>query len=446
MSVLSRLSRRLFPVTAGRFLPVLLVPALVGLTACAAGTASKGASASAVEAGSAETVQPARAPGTPRPLTLWEVAKDGSTSWLFGTCHAGVSAEEALPAEYNALLKGATRFVMEVDPATMDVATMQARLSLPEGERLSAMVGEDLWTKLVESFALGPAAASFDGLHPFALLGYVVSNLANEMAGRSMTLPMDFALSEMAAKAGVEQVFLETLDEQLDLFLGMPRDELIEALRDLTRPEKVEEMKAELNAVLEVCRSGDDAGLAALREKSGVSDWEHALLVRRNQTWAPKLDALFAQGPTFVAVGAGHMFGEDSVVELMRGRGYTVRRLEGVTRSPARVAADESSGPMLPLSILLGQVEAQVSSTLCAEDMVPVQCHGVTSEKCRSVLRAAVHQCAADLELPAELSQETMLSSVQALGPCVVPQFQELLPPAQEVETEDCKAAQETLN
>jgi hypothetical protein len=207
-------------------------------------------------------------------------------------------------------------------------------------------------------------------------------------------------------------------------------------------------MKAELDAVLEVCRSGDESGLLALRDKTGDSDWEQRLLIERNKKWIPKLEEFFAAGSTFVAAGAAHMFGDEGVVELLRGRGYTVERLRGVTSAPpqAAVAPGGGGGDTLPLSFLIGQIESQAASTLCAENMVPVQCHGVTPEKCRGVLTQAVQQCASDLGLPVEVSQEDVLGTVQQLGPCVVPQFQKLLPPEQEVRTEGCSEAYDTLN
>jgi len=83
--------------------------------------------------------------------------------------------------------------------------------------------------------------------------------------------------------------------------------------------------------------------------------------------------------------------------------------------------------------------------TLCAEEMVPVQCHGVTTERCRAVLTEALHACATELELPAELGQELIMTSVPQLGECIVPRFQSLLPPEQKVVTEECEAAHETL-
>ncbi len=430
---------------------IALLSASAGLSSCASTASSRAGTAGSAPQPSevAEAPLAEDAAAQDRPLTLWQVSREGQpSSYLFGTCHAGVSIQEALPAAQGSLLTGASKFVMEVDPSTMDPSVMQARLMLPEGKKLSEMLGAELWAKLGETFELGPAAEAFDGMHPFALLGFVISNLANEMAQRATKVPMDFTLSRMAAEAEVAQGFLETLDQQLDLFLNWPMDEMIKGLEELTRPEALDEMKAELDAVLEVCRSGDESGLLALREESGDEGWEQRLLIERNKQWIPKLEEFFAGGSTFVAAGAAHMFGDDSVVELLRARGYTVERMRGVTSAPPQglPAPGGGGGETLPLTFLMGQIESQAASTLCAENMVPVQCHGVTPEKCRGVLTQAVQQCASDLNLPAEVSEEDLMGTVQQLGPCVVPQFQKLLPPEQEVRTEGCSEAYDTLN
>ena len=52
-----------------------------------------------------------------------------------------------------------------------------------------------------------------------------------------------------------------------------------------------------------------------------------ALLVKRNTDWADQIQTLLAgSGTTFIAVGAAHLAGEDSVQELLEARGVEVAR------------------------------------------------------------------------------------------------------------------------
>jgi uncharacterized protein YbaP (TraB family) len=52
------------------------------------------------------------------------------------------------------------------------------------------------------------------------------------------------------------------------------------------------------------------------------------LLTDRNKAWATWIAArLGVPGKVFVAVGAGHLGGPDSVVKLLQAKGLTVERL-----------------------------------------------------------------------------------------------------------------------
>ena len=51
---------------------------------------------------------------------------------------------------------------------------------------------------------------------------------------------------------------------------------------------------------------------------------EKAMVFDRNESWIPMLEAMFAEGDAFVAVGAGHLRGKRGLVERLRERGWSV--------------------------------------------------------------------------------------------------------------------------
>ena len=54
-----------------------------------------------------------------------------------------------------------------------------------------------------------------------------------------------------------------------------------------------------------------------------------ALLVQRNTDWAGQIQTLLASsGTAFIAVGAAHLVGDDSVQEILKDRGVAVTREE----------------------------------------------------------------------------------------------------------------------
>jgi uncharacterized protein YbaP (TraB family) len=52
------------------------------------------------------------------------------------------------------------------------------------------------------------------------------------------------------------------------------------------------------------------------------------LFVRRNRNWVPEIIKLMnQQGDALVIVGAGHLVGKDSVIDLLTKKGYKVTQL-----------------------------------------------------------------------------------------------------------------------
>ena len=89
-----------------------------------------------------------------------------------------------------------------------------------------------------------------------------------------------------------------------------------------------------MKTMLATYRNGDDAALikemqdtSSLGEngENGEEKME-ALLFKRNENWIPKLEELFATKGAFVAVGAAHLIGPRSVVDMLTAKGYTITR------------------------------------------------------------------------------------------------------------------------
>ena len=56
---------------------------------------------------------------------------------------------------------------------------------------------------------------------------------------------------------------------------------------------------------------------------------KQALLVQRNANWAKWIQQRMAEpGTIMVAVGAGHLAGNSSVLQLLKKDGYKIRRLQ----------------------------------------------------------------------------------------------------------------------
>jgi len=91
-----------------------------------------------------------------------------------------------------------------------------------------------------------------------------------------------------------------------------------------------EDATVELDRMVGAWATGD----VALLEEIAVDEMQaeapalyEALLVRRNTDWADQIQTLLeGSGTIFMAVGAAHLAGDDSVQEILEERGVTVTR------------------------------------------------------------------------------------------------------------------------
>ena len=107
---------------------------------------------------------------------------------------------------------------------------------------------------------------------------------------------------------------LETLAQQLGYFHDLPQKDqiafLLESVKDL------DTFDTTINAMVDKWKAGDAEGLSALMNEdlTGQANLYKTLLVDRNARWADWIDTrLKTPGTVFIAVGAGHLAGKDSV-------------------------------------------------------------------------------------------------------------------------------------
>jgi uncharacterized protein YbaP (TraB family) len=371
-----------------------------------------------------------------RGLTLWQVSKDGQSDYIFGTCHVGVALAEALPRSMQDLVTGADLFVMEVNMAELMRPEVAKRLLLPEGKSLAELLGPEDWQRAVKEFDLGPKAAAMSRFHPFALISLVVQKLAAQEAGPGTAGAglMDLALAGMAQAAGVRAGYLETADEQLDVFLDRDMELWLTDLRELMDPAVRAEGKEKLAMVLSVCRQEDWTDALAFLQASGEEDpdWEQALLVARNQNWIPRLEEFFGQGQVFVAAGAGHMIGPQSVLGMLEERGYTVRRMRGATVSRAVIEGEglgapegESSAegaegpPRVSRDRFVELMGTQLPPLLCSQGSMFMGCFGDATARCVEEVAKAVPQCRDAVGLPEMVPLSEGREWGEKLGECI---------------------------
>jgi hypothetical protein len=254
---------------------------------------------------------------------LWSIERDGKTTYVLGTMHMGIDPASQIPDRVWKTLDAAPAFAMETDLRKAgDLDVMRH-----DGGSLKADLGSAYWTKL-EAAIGSDRARGVDAMKP------MISATLVSMIGLPQTPAMDAALFDRASAEHKRIVFLEPIEREeqvLEKWMDVRALEVI--LDDI--PGSEQHAKAMLAAYV----AGDDAKLLALTaseradfKKAGHTDAEYDqqmedLLYGRNASWIPQLEELHASGGGFVAVGAMHLIGPRSVLDLLRQRGYKVTRL-----------------------------------------------------------------------------------------------------------------------
>ena len=285
-----------------------------------------------VIAGSA--LSPATAADTAARPALWSVSDPDTTIYLFGTFHM-------LPKDYRwqtrAIEKAVTKsdeLVIETIVDTKHPQQLAAELGkigfapnlIPLANRINPALRPQLASAIAAS---GLPTAYFDRMKTwtaaFTLVGLQFKSLGLEGdAGVEPALRSDFE----AKGKPIGQ--LETNGEQLSFFdtLSQPAQRaFLEGT--ITDPGK---MREEFSVMLKSWTDGDVAGIARSfnADLADSPELRAALLTRRNANWTRWIEQRLASKPgtVMVAVGAGHLAGDQSVIDMLKAQGYAVKRVQ----------------------------------------------------------------------------------------------------------------------
>ncbi len=261
---------------------------------------------------------------------LWVVRDADSTLYLFGTVHVLRPTTAWGSARVDAAFDSADQIWFEIsnpdDQAALMPLIQQHGIS-PDRPLSSLLTAEEMTALNALAASAGMPAGQIDIFRPwFAAL--VLSVAPSIRAGYDPTSGVESVLKARADAAGKPIQGLETIDKQVAILAGMSEPDQLAFLRSLL--EAWEDATVELDRMVGAWSAGD----VALLEEIAIDEMQsespvlyEALLVRRNTDWADQIQTMLeGSGTVFIAVGAAHLAGDDSVQEILEDRGVTVTR------------------------------------------------------------------------------------------------------------------------
>jgi uncharacterized protein YbaP (TraB family) len=273
----------------------------------------------------------AEAPAQPKPA-LWKLADADTTIYLFGTFHLLPKGLAWKTPAIEKALAASDALVMEVgnldDQAAIGAALAQLAVSPglpPIAERVPADKKAALQAMIAES---GVPEAVFDRLETWAA-GLMLTGVTFKRLGLDPAAGVEQSLQGPWKASGKPLEGLETIDQQFGFFDTLSEDAQRKFLVGLLDDPAA--AKAQFAEMLKAWETGDVAGIARTfdDETQMSAELRAALMARRNARWADLLKARMAKpGTSFVAVGAGHLAGPDSVLALLAAKGLKATRLQ----------------------------------------------------------------------------------------------------------------------
>ena len=254
------------------------------------------------------TASPVQAQAQPRPA-LWVVNDNDTIIYLFGTFHA-----------LDGKLNWYDRSVRTAFTAS-DQLVLETLVPKPAGAPRRLGAGN------LSPIKKSPAAGRVAELAPSSFLATTKQVMnAGRANGLSTDNGADAVLRDFADETGKPVGGLESFEFQLDMFSSLPAS----PQPDVRDPRTAKALGDVLSQLQAAWSRGDLATFAPmLRQMQAQSPQTYnKMFVERNARWAHWIaDRMKQPGTVFVAVGAGHLSGPDSVQSKLATLGVKSARI-----------------------------------------------------------------------------------------------------------------------
>ena len=274
----------------------------------------------------------ARAPQSGRPA-LWAVSDPDTTIYLFGTIHLLPDNFHWRTAKFDEAMAGSQQLVVETivdnkNPTKLmsAMASMAFAKGLPPiTERVPPAKRATLEAAIKKN---GTPIAALNQMKTWAAAFVLLKDKFQEL-GLNSDEGVETVLRDSFTAQGKPIGELETNLEQFGFFDRLPEPAQRALLEGAIDP--TQSMNKDFSGMLSAWAAGDVSRIAKTfdRDLSTSPALQQALIRDRNANWSRWIEQRMAKpGAVMIAVGAGHLAGKYSVLEMLKKGGYKVRRVQ----------------------------------------------------------------------------------------------------------------------
>lgn len=263
---------------------------------------------------------------------LWKVQSDKNTIYILGSIHFMKKENYPLKTAVEQAFESVNKLVFEIDLQSAEPEKMQG-IMLQQGINRGGKNLQDVVSK--GTYSLVAQRVKEMGLDIRALASFkpwvvalTLTSFKLQQLGFDPKYGVDRYFFDRAQAANKQIIGLETFEYQFSLL-----DQLSPRIQELMLLQTLKELDVldkGLNLLVRSWLSGGSQELEGLMLGSfkEYPELYQRIILDRNQRWLSQIEKFLSQGEVYmVVVGAGHLVGKGSVIELLRERGYRIEQL-----------------------------------------------------------------------------------------------------------------------
>lgn len=262
---------------------------------------------------------------------LFEISSGGNTAYLFGSIHLAKADFYPLSPAVQGAYQQAGTVAVEADVSNAEAGrNAQPLMRYVAPDKLQAHLSKATWQRL-ESVAGSSLGQFQDFKAAVVAMGLTLGAFAGQGYDPAYGIDLHFITRAKADKKNL--IELESIAFQASVLAGLSDEEGDALLRQTLDAFGNGEALDEANSMIAMWKSGDAAGLATLFEHAANKDAGSKKLMKlllddRNPGMTQKITRLLAQASkAFIVVGAGHLTGTNSIIDLLQKQGVQVRQI-----------------------------------------------------------------------------------------------------------------------
>lgn len=262
---------------------------------------------------------------------LFEIKSGKNTAYLFGSIHIAKADFYPMSPKVEQAYKQADTVAVEADTSDMQaVQAIMPKMTYAAPDKLENHLTPATWADFKAVFGMG--ADQMQMLKPFTVTSALAVQIGMQL-GYNPQQGIDLHFIQRAKADKKTLVELESLAFQADVLSSFSDEEGDALIVSLLKSVKDKTMFTDLEKIVTAWKAADANAIAQLFVESGSKDiaskrMTKVLLDDRNEGMVTKINGMMKDGKKlFVVVGAGHLAGEKSIIDLMKKQGLEVRQI-----------------------------------------------------------------------------------------------------------------------